>query len=452
MLQEAIDFYHGLLAECAAETHQALTEELRARRLFFGERPVCTVLRPQFYIPEQWEYLRCETEVLLRAFSKAHTACLTDAELRAQLDLEPYEEALFGLDIGFESPWTTSRLDSFFDPATLRLKFVEYNAETPAGMGYADQLSEAFLSLDILQRFEERYLVRSFITLRSLHATLMEAYRQWAAQTGRQFNPQIGIVDWQDVPTLNEHHIIREFFERRGLNTCMADPRSLEYHDGALWAGDFRIDLIYKRVLSSELIQRMGLDNPIVLALRDKAVCMSNAFSAKLMAKKASFALLSDERNAHLFSYAERAAIEAHIPWTRRISERMTDFHGQMVDLVSFVAENREQLVLKPNDEYGGKGVIIGWECTEDIWLDTLRSALTNPYVVQERVYASYEDYPSYMTGSLNISPRLVDADPYIFHGQTVAGGMTRLSSGALLNVTAGGGSVTPTLVIMKRP
>jgi hypothetical protein len=38
-----------------------------------------------------------------------------------------------------------------------------------------------------------------------------------------------------------------------------------------------------------------------------------------------------------------------------------------------------------------------------------------------------------------------------VFNGKTVYGCLTRLSSLALLNVTAGGGSVVPTFVIHKK-
>jgi uncharacterized circularly permuted ATP-grasp superfamily protein len=207
---------------------------------------------------------------------------------------------------------------------------------------------------------------------------------------------------------------------------------------------------LYKRVLSTELIHRMGIDNLIVRAVRDHTVCMSNAFSAKLMAKKASFTLLSDEQYAYLYNADELAAIEKHIPWTRLVGNRKTQFHGKEIDLVPFVAENRDNLVLKPNDEYGGKGVVIGWEASQETWNDALRHALTEPYVIQERVNLPTEDFPTVIDGKLNISPRLVDADPFIFQGRTVNGCLTRLSTVALLNVTAGGGSVVPTFIVEK--
>lgn len=448
MITEAINRYHDLITDTvAAETYGVMNEELRKRRCYFGDRPLCTVLRPNFFEPQDWNYLKAETEVLLGAFRKAHHFAMANAAFRAQLDLESYEEQLFMLDIGFEVPWTTSRLDSFFDIEQGSLRFVEYNAETPAGMAYEDQIADVFLNLEIMRRFNEDYEIRSFHVSQGLIASMLEIYRQ----AGKRDLPQIAIVDWGDVPTLNEHMICQELFEREGIRTILADPRGLEYRHGHLWAGDFRIDLIYKRVLCSELIHRMGMDNAIVHALKNRDVVMSNAFSAKLLAKKASFVLLSDENNNYLFDDEERRVIEEHIPWTRRVQERKTHFHGDEVDLLPFISQNRDNLVLKPNDEYGGKGVLIGWETSQDLWDQTLLQAMHMPYVVQERVHIAYQDFPSYVDSQLLIDPRLVDTDPFIFYGRTTSGTMARLSRSTLLNVTAGGGSITPTFIVQKR-
>jgi uncharacterized circularly permuted ATP-grasp superfamily protein len=448
MPQEAIDRYHSLLTDqLTADTSADLFARLKPLGLYFGDRPICTVIRPHFYMAEDWNYFRQETEIILGAFARAHEACLINPNLRAQLDLEPYEEELFNLDIGTAVPWTTSRLDSFFVAAEHRLQFVEYNAETPAGMGYEDILSELFMDLEPMKRFLRYYAVQSMPTLGKLLAALMRGYKDW----GGQGIPQIGIVDWGHVPTLNEHHIIRHYFERHGVRARLADPRSLEYRDGHLWADDFRIDLIYKRVLCSELIHEMGLNNPIVQAQKDRAVMMTNSFSAKLMAKKASLALLSDEQNSHLFTEEQRTAITAHIPWTRRVSERKTFFHSEEIDLIPYLVANRERFVVKPNDEYGGKGVALGWEQSSEEWNQVLEDALSAPHVVQERVPPIYRDFPSLINGRLDISERFIDANPYIYYGHTVHGVLTRLSSVALLNVTAGGGSVVPTFLLQKK-
>ncbi len=448
MIAAAIERYHSLLDDHLAEdTHAALFDSLQKRGLLFGGNPLCRVLRPHFYNSDAWNYLKAETEVILGTFAKAHVACMEDANLRAQLDLEPYEEELFSLDKDIAVPWSSSRLDAFFQADTRYLRFVEYNAETPAGIGYGDQLIEAFMALEVMQRFQDYYHVHSLPGMDSLLEVILRGYKDW----GGRDQPQIAIVDWAEVPTRTEHEICREHFEAHGYRSALADPREMDYRDGHLWAGDFRVDIIYKRVLCSELIQQLGIDCTIVKAIRDRAVFMTNSFSAKLMAKKASFAFLSDEQNAHLFTEYEINAIHAHIPWTRRVSDRKTRYQDKDVDMLTFVSENKERLVLKPNDEYGGKGVIIGWETSQEIWDEELRHALTMPYVAQERVNLVQRDFPMMIDESLDISPRFIDADPYIFYGQTVGGCLTRLSEGTLLNVTTGGGSVVPMFVIEQK-
>jgi uncharacterized circularly permuted ATP-grasp superfamily protein len=450
MIAEAIDFYHNLLTEeLAQEMHEFMMSRLTERHLFFGSVPVCRSLRPQFYDPKSWDYMQQRTAIVLRAFAKAHEACMADAKLREQLDLEPYEEEMLHVDVdaNIKIPWSSSRLDAFFRAETGYLRFVEYNAETPAGIGYGDELMRMFLESEVMKRFQDCYHVYGDAGMPHLLDNILKAYRAW----GGVERPQFAVVDWQDVPTLNEHEISRLYFEGVGYKGILCDPRDLEYRDGKLWAGDFRVDLIYKRVLCSELIDRLGMQCAIVKAVRDRAVFITNSFSAKLLAKKASLAFLSDEQNSYLFDVDEVAAIEAHIPWTRRVQDRRTVYQGKEVDLLQFIADQRENLVLKPNDDYGGHGVVIGWETSQHEWEQTIQQGLITPYVVQEKVTLVERNFPSIIDGKLDISPRYVDANPYVFSGEYLGGCLTRLSSASLLNVTAGKGSVVPMFVIEKK-
>jgi uncharacterized circularly permuted ATP-grasp superfamily protein len=443
-----IDEYHALLTpDMAAEADALMRQRQRERGTYFGERPVCTVLRPHFYSESKWVSLRHKLEAVLDAFIRAHEICCDSAEHRATLGLHSWEEQLFQMDTSRRRPWTSTRVDTFWIADTEALKSVEYNAETPAGIGYNDVLCDVFDELVPMKLFQEKYTLQPMRGLPHLLKAILKAYHDW----GGIGSPQVGILDWHEVPTLNEHEITRQFFEKHSVVTKLGDPRALEYRDGKLWLEDFRIDLIYKRVLYSELIERMGMDNPIIRAVKDGTVYITNSPACKLMAKKASLAFLSDERNRNLFNPAQQAAIDDSIPWTRVVAERKTTYNGQEVDLTEFVMQNQQKLVLKPNDEYGGKGVILGWDCTAEEWSETLKQALNLPFVVQERVQVVERSFPAMMNGSLDISPRFVDADPYVFHGTDVYCCLTRLSSSAMLNVTAGAGSVVPAYIIGER-
>lgn len=444
MLEQIIEDYHDLLTpQVAQETWERLVEGMTTRRIGFGDRLLCTVLRPRFLTRQRYAWIEQECRRLLRAFATAYQALLHDANLRAQLALTQAEEELLTIDPGFEPPTVSSRLDCFITPEG-GFQSVEYNAETPAGIAYADALSQLFLELPVMQDFQRRYRLQVHNIRPYQLEAMLAAWRAW----GGQGLPRIGIIDWVGVPTTNEFLLFQEFFAQNGLEAIIVSPEELEYSGGKLRARGQVIDFLYKRVLASELLEKYGLDQPVVQALRDRAVCMGNSFRAKLLHKKSIHAFLTDERNAHLFSADEQAAIVSHIPWTRIVEERKTLYRGQTIDLLPFIAENRERLVLKPNDEYGGKGVVIGWETTAEDWARSLEDALNEPTVVQERVQVATEPYAAFVNGTVDIGPRLVDLDPYFFSGQTVYGVLTRLSTVALLNVTAGGGSVVPTFIV----
>jgi hypothetical protein len=53
--------------------------------------------------------------------------------------------------------------------------------------------------------------------------------------------------------------------------------------------------------------------------------------------------------------------------------------------------------------------------------------------------------------GQLVLANRIVDIAPFAFNGSYVDGCLTRVSTAALVNVTAGGGSTVPTFVVEKR-
>jgi hypothetical protein len=372
---------------------------------------------------------------------------MADPALRRQFALEEWEERLIGWDPGFPEPSPTSRLDAFFlDRGSLR--FTEYNAETPAGAGYNDALSTVFYGLPVMRGFLRRYDVRPLPARHGVLRVLLDAYEQWA---GRTAPPTIGILDWRDVPTFSEFVLFRDYFREQGLRCEIVVPREVEYSNGRLRAGDLTITLLYKRVLLSELVGREGLECAVLRAVHDRAVCMVNPVRCKLLHKKTSLAVLSDERNERLFDTTEREAIDAHIPWTRRVEERHTTFRGARVDLIPFLLASRESLVLKPSDDYGGAGIVLGWEADDRAWEAAVRKAIDSPYIAQERILLPHESYPSLVNGRVSFQDRMLDTAPFVAHGESVDGCLTRLSTAALLNVTAGGGSTVPTFVVEKR-
>jgi uncharacterized circularly permuted ATP-grasp superfamily protein len=183
----------------------------------------------------------------------------------------------------------------------------------------------------------------------------------------------------------------------------------------------------------------------LVKAYSAGVVCVANNFRCKIPHVKAFFAVLTDEQNGALFSHGERELIRKHIPWTRVVADTATAHYGRHIDLLAFVRKERENLVLKPSDEYGGAGVTLGWETSEadwDIAIERALSAKNGAWIVQERIPVRREVFPYIADiGRVDYRDMLVDFAPYLFRGK-LCGFLTRLSATGLANVTSGGGQV----------
>ena len=418
---------------------------LRKSKLTFGDRVHCPFLRPFFLSPDEEQHVRIVAETIAAFGERVAAAALEDRALFAQFHLRPEEERLARLHAGYGFASTASRLDAFLLPDSL--KFAEYNGESPAGAGYAETLAEIFRALPMMAQFSKHYDVHSYPLSAKLLDALVMSYVDWGGTSKR---PQIAIVDWREVPTWSEFEILKERFEKMGVPVVLADPRDLVFDGKTLAAHGTKIDLVYRRVLINDIVARPDECEALVKAYSANAVCVANTFRCKIPHVKVFFAVLTDERNGALFSHQEREVIHRHIPWTRVVEDVGTAHYGQHIELLSFIREKRENLVLKPSDEYGGSGVTLGWETNEHDWDEAVARAVstTKPgeqncaWIVQERIPIRREVFP-YITPNKTVESRdmLVDFAPYLFRGK-LCGFLTRLSATGLANVTSGGGQV----------
>ena len=458
-LQDAIDHYHSLLDAASAQaTFAQLDADLRARGMLVGkerDRLVCSVLRPRLIVEAQYALVVQSAALVGRAIRKVGAAALTDSALLAPYALTPQEQALLMIDPGYPGASVFGRLDGFLAADGSECYFVESNLESPAGIAYDEALAAIFDGMAIMRAFRETYRAEALPVRQELQTLLLDTYRAW----GGQGTPMIAIVDFRSAITWPEFEHLRDHFVADGIPTLLADPNELRYDGKRLYAETRNaagqtertpIDLVYRRVLQHEFLAQYDLDHPLVRAYADHAVCVVNPFRTKPVHTKLIMALLSDQDGpaAGLLDDEERAAVERHVPWTRQVCGGTTSYQGQQIALLTFAQRNRDRLVLKPNDDYGGAGVLLGWDTDQSTWDRALAAAQKGPYVLQERVPVPTEDYPTWTPAEgLCFTPRFVDSDPCVY-GERAVGCLTRIASTALLNVTAGGGSAPPTFLV----
>jgi uncharacterized circularly permuted ATP-grasp superfamily protein len=449
MIDDAVDHYHELLndQQLAQQSLTLLDEGFDRAKLIFGGRRLSPYLRPHFVTEDDFARVVRICETVWSAIEKVKDAAVADESLLDELGLAPIERELAKIDPGYRFVSPTSRLDSFLTDQAY--SFVELNGESPAGIAYADAAFEIFERLPVMQRFKERYNVRRFHGRPLMLKVLVDCYEEFLGRKPERA-PHIAIVDLKGLPTQKEFELFREYFESQGYPSVIASPDELEFVDGRLRVRDFEIDIVYKRLLVNEYLPIIEKHPALLDAYRARAVCMVNGFRSKIIHKKALFAVLTDARHKKLFTSDEQQMIQAHVPWTRGVRAGKSDYFGKEIDLLEFIGEHRDRLVLKPNDDYGGHGIYIGWN-DEIGWDEAIHNALANgDYLVQERVPTARETFPALTPDdTIQFVEQLVDLDPLLFNGK-VGAAFTRLSSNELANVTAGGGMV-PTFVIEKK-
>ncbi|HUF02844.1 MAG TPA: hypothetical protein VMM38_01570 [Aridibacter sp.] len=401
--------------------------------LLYDGRPTIPFLRPHFITRTQYDEAMLASESVAAAGERLAAAALEEEDILERLGLTETEKRLVRVDPGYSTVCANARLDTFFDGRNF--KFLEYNAETPSGPSDQRQIEKVFAKISVLQEFLEKTPHWTPRPWPKLLQTLVTCYREHG---GKERKPNIAIVDWEGVETEPEFYVLKDYFESMGFRTLVADPEELEYDGEALHAGSFRVDILYKRVLIQELLEKYGDAHPIMKSYEAGDLCMVNSFRVKLLHKKMSFAIFSDPQYQRLFTRDQVNTLAEHVPWTRKVEDAKTSYYGEPVELLEFLRRGREQFVLKPNDDYGGKGVVLGWECGESEWDGALDEALADSYVVQERAPVQKEEFPMY-NEEVSLEALLVDFDPYLFR-DSAEGGMVRLSSSSLVNVTQGGG------------
>lgn len=444
MPTQAVHDYNSLI-----ERHPSLlddsrdyqAEKLSEARFVFGGRMLSPYLRPHFVTHDEWRRIKNACETVWGAIQKVGQVVSGDKLMLDQIGLTDGERGLVAIDPGYPEISVTSRLDSFLTEE--KYQFVELNAECPAGIAYADVAAELFLGMPLMREFQKQHKVIPFYCREDMLKALLAIYTH---VRGKGESPQIGIIDYRGLPTQREFELFQKYFESRGYRTTIADPRELELREGKLHHGDFRIDLVYRRVLTTELLEKVDECKAFVESYAQGSAVFVNSFRTKYVHKKMLFGVLTDERHEHYFTSEERDAISRHIPWTRRVADEKTTVKGEPVELLKYVRRNRGNLVLKPNDDYGGHGIYIGWESDERAWDDAIEAALDADYMVQERVTTSREVFPYIGEDGVQMIEQLLDIDPLLFFGR-VKGSFTRLSSSSLANVSSGAGMV-PTMIV----
>jgi hypothetical protein len=392
---------------------------------------------PHFVSPRQIRHVRHAVESLCAVLNRFCDAYPEDERLQEELALPSFEDSLIRVDPGYPRPLRICRLDAFLAGDTV--KFLEFNADSPAGIGYTDVLHEGISRTIALPRVDGEFDTAYEPMLPLLIETLRDAYRAMLAARGEGPQlpeaPRLALVDAPGSPSVPEFRIICAAAAKAGIEAIHPTTDELTYDGSVLRAGGEPVHLVYRRALIEDLSE-----GDLTAAYRDGAVCVVNTPRARVANNKKLMALLEDPRFAHLVEPREAEVIAATIPWTRVLRQGRVTYGQWVVDLLDFISNNRTRLVLKPASEYGGHDVALGIETEQAEWDRIIEEhAEAGDFIVQEYVPVPEEMFPTVEDGHVQMRLKRFNINPFGIGGR-YAGMITRISDRAVINVSAGGG------------
>jgi uncharacterized circularly permuted ATP-grasp superfamily protein len=425
--------------QCAAIESEVATW-LAAHGFTYGDQTIPFVLMPHFISPGQVRVLQRAVHTLVPVLDRFCAAYPDDAALREELALPEAEHELAMIDPGFEQPARICRLDAFLH--RYDIKFLEFNSDSPAGVGWCDVLFEGLRRGVVLPGVRGVFHTLYTPMLPALVDTLLDAYRSLRARhDDLPETPRLAVVDVAGTPTASEFRLVADAAGDRGIEAVVASVDEVRYDGSRLHVGAEPVELVYRRVLTPE-----AAGSDIVAAARDGRVCVVNPFRANVVSSKKVLALLQDPRFEYLLSGADTERIRETLPWTRILRPGRATYGPWTFDLLSFVADNRERLVLKPASDYGGRGVMLGTETGQDEWEATIEEhADAGDFIAQELVPIPEEMFPIVEDGRVQMRLKRFNINPFAIGGR-YAGMLTRISDQAVINVAAGGG-ILPTVI-----
>jgi glutathionylspermidine synthase len=422
------------LGDGCAALEQQIERWLTDHDVVFAGHTIPFVLMPHFVSPGQLRRVKRAVACLSLVLDRFCDAYADDERLREELAVPPREDALIRLDPGYSRPLKICRLDAFLQGYDV--KFLEFNADSPAGIGYTDVLHEGLVEAIDLPRVDAEFETAYAPMLPVLIETLLDAYRDLRGERSElPEQPRLALVDAEGSPSVPEFRIICAAARRAGVEALHGTLDEVEYDGSLLRVRDEPVHLVYRRALLEDCPE-----GDLVAAARDRRAAIVNPFRARVANNKKLFALLQDPRFAHLVEPRERRVIDETIPWTRVLRDGREHYGDWVVDLLPFVSDNRERLVLKPASDYGGHGVSLGMETEQAAWDRLIEDHVEEGgFVVQEYVPVPEEMFPTVEDGHVQMRLKRFNINPFGIGGR-YAGMITRISDRAVINVSAGGG------------
>ena len=322
---------------------------------------------------------------------------------------------------GYNMPVPICRYDMFYNGEDDYV-FCEFNTDGSSSMNEDDIIGGIMLETKAHKELSEKYDLTQF----ELFESWVDAsYRIYKEADQAVEKPNVAILDFTGLGISNEFDRFKRTFEAKGFKCEIIDPRDIVYRDGKAYAGDFRLDLVYRRAVTVEMIRRYDEIQGLIDGYLNNAFVMIGSFRSQIMHSKLIFKIFRDPLTRSILTDEENDYLDKHIPYTE-ILEKQEDYDE--------VLNNKDSYILKPFDSYSSDGVYAGLEHSQEEWKNILDETYKKDYIYQDYFNMDKVDFIEFDDqADIHITPFSFVMGMYIY-AEKFQGLYTRIGNAALIS------------------
>jgi hypothetical protein len=401
-------FYQIPESRLAAMIKRIREEAFRRHLIYLRDGEIDTVRVmpcPVTVLPDQLAYIHYVSLTIQNALKRLPELYMQDFAVREVLQVSAEEEEWLWKCWGpsqRENNPIFGRLDALVDFISPMwkdsLRFVEPNLSGIGGL-HLVPTCEGILAdvvLPILQEHDPQLRLQVGKDIREL---LMQEVLDHLEALNRPARNVCFVEPKYAGSGPDEQQALAEYFHARyGMKIMHADPTELSLRGEEVYYEGDVVDLAYRDYPVADLIdlEREGKDvEPMRALFRQNR--MISSITAELDQKSCWEILTDAQFTRKYFSADERQVFRRHVLWTRILSDLRTQLpNGETGDLLEYVRKEHESLVLKPNRDFGGHGVVLGLGLPQSEWETAMERALADKerWVVQQLASIPVSEFP----------------------------------------------------------
>ncbi len=353
---------------------------------YHGET-IYSLYMPKMFPKETASYVKNVAETMYGILMKVIKEYLAKEDYRKLFGFTEKLEQMILNTPHYENLLPITRIDIFLNEKDLSFKFCEFNADGCSSMNEDRELNIAFTKTALYQELSKEYKLTPFELFDSWATEFKNIYETYEYKVER---PHVAVVDFLELGcSMYEFEEFRKAFERVGFTAEVCEIRDLTNDGEHLYSKSGKVvDAIYRRAVTSDIIEREQEVQPFLQAVKEHKVCLVGSFCTHIIHDKILFYILHLDRTLSFLTEEEVAFVKAHIPYTVSLCDEEIRKCG--------ILANKDGWIIKPKDSYGARGVFAGVNFSQEEWMKLVEEQKNGVYIMQEFVmpYRSYNiDY-----------------------------------------------------------